>query len=111
MAEDADRDTVLARLAREEQLDALDPLRHLNLSPTADSLVPPQPPSVHNQTLELAFPSPHAPRQPHAVPVAIRLAVDASPGCGGIAWPAGEVIPPSRSSSPCARASPSFSRP
>lgn len=69
----------MSALALEEQLDAIDPLRHLRQHDELD-LVPAQPPSVHNQTLELAFP-----------PVSIRLLVDASPGCGGIAWPAGEV--------------------
>lgn len=77
-------------LALEEKLDALDPLRHLRNDAELDAadIVPRQPPSVHNQTLDLSFP-------PAAAlvsnPIAIRLAVDASPGCGGIAWPAGEV--------------------
>ena len=77
-------------LAREEQLDAADPLRHLRDTDIAD-IVPPQPSSIHSQTLSLTFPPPHAPRQPATIPVTIHLAVDASPGCGGIAWPAGEV--------------------
>lgn len=74
-------------LALEEQLDALDPLRHLRDDTELD-IVPAQPPSVRNQTLQLAFPSPGT-DVPN--PVSIRLLVDASPGCGGIAWPAGEV--------------------
>lgn len=75
-------------LAVEEQLDVLDPLRHLR----NDDIVPAQPPSVLNQTLELCFPS------SANDPVTVQLVVDASPGCGGIAWPAGEVglrVPPS----------------
>lgn len=69
----------------DEQLDALDPLRHLRIHDELD-LVPAQPPSIRNQTLQLSFPSAHVPD-----PVQISLLVDASPGCGGIAWPAGEV--------------------
>ncbi|KAI0676805.1 putative methyltransferase-domain-containing protein [Trametes maxima] len=75
-------------LALEEKLDELDPLRHLREDGSDDeNLVPVQPPSVHNQTIQLAFPA-----APDVAPVAIKLAVDASPGCGGIAWPAGEVL-------------------
>ncbi|KAI0356719.1 hypothetical protein OH77DRAFT_227793 [Trametes cingulata] len=82
-------------LALEEQLDELDPLRHLREDPGssdgegAGTIVPAQPPSIHNQTIELAFP---VALQDGQGSVAIRLAVDASPGCGGIAWPAGEVL-------------------
>ncbi|KAF7792122.1 hypothetical protein EIP86_003152 [Pleurotus ostreatoroseus] len=73
-------------IALEEKLDELDPLRHLR---NDDDIVPVQPKSVHNETLDLSFPT-----SPHGLPqaVAIRLAVDASPGCGGIAWPAGQVL-------------------
>ncbi|KAI0643742.1 putative methyltransferase-domain-containing protein [Trametes meyenii] len=75
-------------LALEEKLDELDPLRHLREDGSDDEhLVPLQPPSVHNQTIRLVFPT-----APDVRPVPIKLAVDASPGCGGIAWPAGEVL-------------------
>ncbi|KAI9063383.1 hypothetical protein FKP32DRAFT_1592443 [Trametes sanguinea] len=79
-------------LALEEQLDQLDPLRHLREDASDEespnALVPHQPPSIRNQTIELAFPAfPDIPG-----PIAIKLSVDASPGCGGIAWPAGEVL-------------------
>lgn len=85
----------VALIAREEALDALDPLRHLMHAAEDDdpedtatsSLLPAQRPSIHNENLELSFPNPSQPDEP----VVIRLAVDASPGCGGIAWPAGEV--------------------
>ncbi|KAL7282076.1 hypothetical protein ACG7TL_003545 [Trametes sanguinea] len=82
-------------LALEEQLDQLDPLRHLrddaSDEDSPNAIVPHQPPSVRNQTIELAFPaSPPGPGH-----IAIKLSVDASPGCGGIAWPAGEVSLPS----------------
>ncbi|KAL5641154.1 hypothetical protein ACGC1H_001590 [Rhizoctonia solani] len=65
--------------ARDEHLDALDPLRHLR----DDSLIPPQAPTVVYQTIELSFPPLDRP---------VKLVVDAGPGCGGIAWPAGEVL-------------------
>lgn len=81
-------------LALEEKLDELDPLRHLREDDSDEDgtahLVPVQPPSIRNQTIELTF---HASAAPDTVPapVIIKLSVDASPGCGGIAWPAGEV--------------------
>ncbi|KAI0092566.1 putative methyltransferase-domain-containing protein [Irpex rosettiformis] len=80
-----------ADLALEETLDALDPLRHLRDDSERD-VVPVQPPSVHNQTLELTFPPPSSLNADNVDKVLIRLLVDASPGCGGIAWPAGEVL-------------------
>ncbi|KAI0052555.1 S-adenosyl-L-methionine-dependent methyltransferase [Auriscalpium vulgare] len=58
-----------------------DPLRQL------PALGPPQPPSVHNELLHILVPVPH-----NRPDIALRLAVDAAPGCGGIAWPAGEVL-------------------
>ncbi|KAH9894211.1 putative methyltransferase-domain-containing protein [Cubamyces lactineus] len=79
-------------LALEEHLDELDPLRHFrddaSDEDSANTIVPVQPPSIRNQTIELVFPAPGD----RGAPIAIRLAVDASPGCGGIAWPAGEVL-------------------
>ena len=90
-------------LAEEEVLDALDPLRHLreNAAPDvgADSgstLLPAQPRSVLNEIIQLAFPLPpdsNAEEHGGALQnsLAIQLVVDASPGCGGVAWPAGEV--------------------
>ncbi|KAI0698884.1 putative methyltransferase-domain-containing protein [Cytidiella melzeri] len=78
-------------IALEEKLDALDPLRHLRNSDELD-LVPLQPPSVLNQTLDLAFPAADSHLAESVNTVLIRLFVDASPGCGGIAWPAGEVL-------------------
>ncbi|KAI0773826.1 putative methyltransferase-domain-containing protein [Fomes fomentarius] len=81
-------------LALEERLDELDPLRHLRDNDSDDdgttSIVPVQPPSIRDQTIELTF---HASDDTNAsAPVTVKLAVDASPGCGGIAWPAGEVL-------------------
>ncbi|QRV76637.1 phospholipase [Ceratobasidium sp. AG-Ba] len=68
-------------VALDEKLDALDPLRHLRGD--TDEVVPPQIPTVVNQTIELNF-------SPLEHPV--KLVVDAGPGCGGVAWPAGEVL-------------------
>ncbi|EJT97714.1 S-adenosyl-L-methionine-dependent methyltransferase [Dacryopinax primogenitus] len=81
-------------LREEERLDELDPLRHLrdNDADAAGNtdegisdgfIVPAQRPSIINQLQILSFPV--------LVPE-LRLSVDASPGCGGIAWPAGEVL-------------------
>ncbi|OJT07341.1 hypothetical protein TRAPUB_1807 [Trametes pubescens] len=79
-------------IALEERLDDLDPLRHLREDAGSDediagTIVPVQPPSVRNQTIQLEFTA-----APDVGSVAVKLAVDASPGCGGIAWPAGEVL-------------------
>ncbi|KAI0079721.1 S-adenosyl-L-methionine-dependent methyltransferase [Panus rudis PR-1116 ss-1] len=73
----------------DEQLDALDPLRHLRDDDSADGIVPAQPKSVHDELIQLSFPT-LADGLPN--PLTVKLAVDASPGCGGIAWPAGEVL-------------------
>jgi len=59
----------------------LDTLNHL------DALLPTQPVSVCNQSLHLSFPAP-SPR----TPILVHLLVDASPGCGGVTWPAGQVL-------------------
>jgi len=76
-------------LVLEEKLDELDPLRHLRTDDDlkGNGFVPVQPPSIRNQSVELSFASEHG-----QDPITITLAVDASPGCGGIAWPAGEVL-------------------
>ncbi|KAI0308865.1 putative methyltransferase-domain-containing protein [Amylostereum chailletii] len=58
--------------APDDQEDPLAPLR----------LLPDPPPSIHHQHLHLHFPG----------PLALSLLVDAAPGCGGIAWPAGQVL-------------------
>ncbi|KAI0028306.1 putative methyltransferase-domain-containing protein [Vararia minispora EC-137] len=71
-------------IADEERLDQQDPLRHLREHAT---IIPPQPTSVQNALLDLAVPLP----TPHP-PIRLTLAVDAAPGCGGITWPAGEVL-------------------
>ncbi|KAF8076077.1 putative methyltransferase-domain-containing protein [Lyophyllum atratum] len=84
-------------LALDERLDVLDPLRHLMQQLDSDSddvdelipstsVLPKQSRSVHDETLQLSFAHDQQP------PITISLSVDASPGCGGIAWPAGEIL-------------------
>lgn len=49
------------------------------------SIVPDQLPSVrHGEKLQLSFSGPDT-------AITVDLILDASPGCGGVAWPAGEV--------------------
>lgn len=89
----------IPELAVEEELDSKDPLRHLMgvedglvavREPSSQLLafLPAQSHSVEDGLLRLSFSCARggAPRS-----VNISLAVDASPGCGGIAWPAGQV--------------------
>ena len=81
-------------VAHNEELDLLDPLRHLmhQADDGSDSdsslhpqILPDQPHSIHNETRNLTF------FNQRQASTTISLAVDASPGCGGITWPAGEV--------------------
>lgn len=82
-----------------EDLDAADPLRHYFASSdssgwrapnqaTDDELLPKQLPTVSRQTTQISF---GRETSNGGVPISINLVVDASPGCGGIAWPAGQV--------------------
>ncbi|KAJ7095091.1 putative methyltransferase-domain-containing protein [Mycena belliarum] len=60
--------------------DERDPLSHLMRSDS--DVVPSQPRSVrHGELLRLTFDT-----------ITIDLILDAAPGCGGVAWPAGEVL-------------------
>lgn len=83
-------------LVLEEKLDLLDPLRHLNREledhqdHDSDILFPFQRPAVTKEVIELSFSGTNI-HPNHASDLSIKLAVDASPGCGGIAWPAGQV--------------------
>jgi protein N-lysine methyltransferase METTL21A len=63
------------------------PLRHFfsALGPDNILLPTPTPSSIRDQIIQINFETP-----PHRT-IALSLAVDAGPGCGGIAWPAGEV--------------------
>ena len=100
-------------IALEERLDFQDPLRHLmhddlqgiisthGLARPASELLnvlPQQYHSVENDVLKLSFLHQWE-NLPN--PLSITLHVDASPGCGGLAWPAGQVqlIPSSVSAS------------
>lgn len=74
-------------IEREEFLDNQDPLRHLRSPDADDMLVPAQPPSILNQRTDLIIPG----LNPGDPGITVKLALDASPGCGGIAWPAGEA--------------------
>lgn len=94
---------MLNEIARDEQLDILNPLRHLmeqdddiDVDPGHKSelsrilpVLPRQSHSVQNEIHNLSFVNDHDASQP---PVTVTLFVDASPGCGGIAWPAGQVL-------------------
>jgi len=77
-------------LEREEFLDDQDPLRHLRSSDADGVLVPVQLPSILNQRTDLLIPG----LNPGDPGITVKLALDASPGCGGIAWPAGEASSP-----------------
>ena len=76
-----------ANLEREEFLDDQDPLRHLRSPDADDVLVPVQPPSILSQRTDLLIPA----LDPGHPGITVKLALDAAPGCGGIAWPAGEA--------------------
>jgi predicted nicotinamide N-methyase len=49
--------------------------------------IPTQLISVANHILHLSVPAP-----PPRTPILVNLIVDPSPGCGGVAWPAGQVL-------------------
>ncbi|KAH7916700.1 putative methyltransferase-domain-containing protein [Hygrophoropsis aurantiaca] len=84
-------------IAQDEALDTIDPLRHFRTGKDGfdmhieeTDIIPHQPRSVQDEVLRLSFPQ--SPALASAQQVSISLRVDASPGCGGIAWPAGEVL-------------------
>ena len=81
-------------IEQEQSLDDKDPLRHLRSQDADDALIPVQPPSILNQRTDLLIPSTH----PGDPGITVKLALDAAPGCGGIAWPAGEASGSSLSS-------------
>jgi protein N-lysine methyltransferase METTL21A len=85
-------DNYFAQLVLEEQLDEVDPLRHLRHTEESheDAIIPPQPPSVLGKIAHTLIYG-HRDTQSGNL-VTVKLAMDMSPGCGGIAWPAGEVI-------------------
>ncbi|KAK7061456.1 putative methyltransferase-domain-containing protein [Favolaschia claudopus] len=67
--------------------DEHDPLHPFLQNTSNDaSIIPEQPRSVrHGENLQLTFSG-------GDTSIALNLSLDASPGCGGIAWPAGEVL-------------------
>jgi hypothetical protein len=82
---DSDSDSIARAVAEEERLDALDPLRHYSGgSDDLDSSSAPAQPRNARGEQYLAF----------GEGVSVTLAIDAGPGCGGLAWPAGEVSQP-----------------
>ena len=93
---DLDPSVLSNEIALDEALDALDPLRHLRGDKSlgddddsdSQSIVPIQPRSTYNELIRLSFPNPGC---ECSAAIHVVLKVDASPGCGGIAWPAGEV--------------------
>ncbi|KAJ7162531.1 putative methyltransferase-domain-containing protein [Mycena crocata] len=63
--------------------DERDPLSHFMHRSDELSIVPDQIPSVqHGEMLQLSFGN----------AIALKIVLDASPGCGGVTWPAGEVL-------------------
>ncbi|KAL4075704.1 putative methyltransferase-domain-containing protein [Scleroderma citrinum] len=83
-------------MALDEALDMIDPLRHLRNQDDLDDhedghVVPTQPRSIQNEKIQLMFPN-RVSKEYCSPRIQITLKVDASPGCGGIAWPAGEVL-------------------
>lgn len=73
-----------------EHLDLVDPFHHLASADDPDSdLLPAQPPSIHDQIIQINIPLLDTDESPPTM--SLSLAVNAGAGCGGIAWPAGEV--------------------
>lgn len=74
-----------------EHLDIVDPFHHLASADDPDEdLLPAQPPSIHDQIIQLNIPLLDTDESPRTM--SLSLAVNAGAGCGGIAWPAGEVL-------------------
>lgn len=80
------------RLMEEASLDAFDSLQHLFSPDDSDELQPPAPSlSSGDQIVTINFASPIQQAEESYRTITLSLFVDPSPGCGGIAWPAGEV--------------------
>jgi len=75
----------------DESLETIGPLQHLFPGDDSD-LLPASTPSLRNHIMQINFDAP--PLLPEDLPrtISLSLFVDARPGCGGIAWPAGEVL-------------------
>ncbi|TFK43256.1 putative methyltransferase-domain-containing protein [Crucibulum laeve] len=90
-------------LANEEALDGTNPLRHLMEDQQPEPLptnapssryellsaLPKQSYTVEDGILQLTFQHGHPTIKQ---PILATLTVDASPGCGGVAWPAGQIL-------------------
>ncbi|KAG8884987.1 hypothetical protein FRB99_004485, partial [Tulasnella sp. 403] len=70
-------------LQMDQAADETDPFFQLRHGDDAQDILPRQAPSIHNQLIDLSF-------GPRESPIDIKLSVNAGPGCGGIAWPAGQ---------------------
>jgi hypothetical protein len=80
------------RLMEEASLDAVDFLQHLFSPDDSDELQSPAPsPCSGDQIVTINFASPIQQAEESYRTITLSLFVDPSPGCGGIAWPAGEV--------------------
>ncbi|KAH9017044.1 putative methyltransferase-domain-containing protein [Lactarius hengduanensis] len=62
-----------------------------HLRGSVENLLPAQPPSLRDQIIQINIRLPLDTDESQRS-ITLPLAVDASPGCGGIAWPAGEVL-------------------
>ncbi|PPQ92394.1 hypothetical protein CVT25_008744 [Psilocybe cyanescens] len=95
-------------IARDEELDGHNPLRHLMDDSELDGVIaseglarpsgslselltvlPQQSQSIQDGLLTLSFAHMW---EALPLPISISLLVDASPGCGGLAWPAGQIL-------------------
>lgn len=77
-------------LEQNEHLDLVDPFHHLASADDPDSdLLPAQPSSILDQIIQIHIPLLDTDESPPTM--SLSLAVNAGAGCGGIAWPAGEV--------------------
>jgi len=75
-----------------DTLDAVDSLRHLFSPDDSDDLQPPAPSlCLGGQIVKFNFAVPLHQAEESYRTITTSLSVDPSPGCGGIAWPAGEV--------------------
>lgn len=73
-----------------EHLDLVDPFHCLASADDTDSdLLPAQPPSIHEQIIQIDISLLDTDESPPTM--SLSLTVNAGAGCGGIAWPAGEV--------------------
>ncbi len=81
-------------IMEEENPDDIAPLWHLFSSDDSDDLLlpAPPPPRTDDQIVQVNFLAPlnHQPEESYRT-ISLSLSVDPRPGCGGIAWPAGEV--------------------